>query len=185
MKPGWAWFAALLPVVLIPRALWHSMATVGMHAVAIAQIFALVWLASRLTDRPSESGALSWVGFAVCVALGCVADGFVLYFFAVPCLVVAAADAVFQKRRRALKLGAGALGGVLISKAFLIWLERSGGLTLTPAETRMIGAAELGRYLMNGADTWVRLFTRRPWLTVPALTPAERSEEHTSELQSR
>lgn len=173
IKPGWVCFAALLPVALIPRALWHSMATVGMHAVAIAQIFALVWLASRLTDRPSEPSALSWVGFAVCVALGCVADGFVLYFFAAPCLVVAAVDAVSLRRRRALKLGAAALGGVLISKAFLIWLERSGGLTLTATKNGVIGVADLGRYLMNGADTWLRLFTRKPWLAVPELTPVE------------
>ena len=165
---------ALLPVLVFPAALWFPMATVGMHSAAVAQIAALIWLTDRLTDpgRPEPKPA-GWIAFALCAAVGCIADGYVLYFFAAPLVLIALIDGLILRQARFRKAGLAALGGAALSKVFLAGLEALGGLKLNAAGFSFIAPEDFGAYLRNGAETWARFFTRNPFRAFGEMTGLE------------
>lgn len=165
---------ALAPILFFPAALWFPLATVGMHSVAIAQIVVLIWLTDRLTDPDRAGGKpAGWIGFALCVAFGCIADGYVLYFFAAPLLLIALIDGFALRQKRWKITGIAALGGIALSKGFLALIERAGGLTLTSGEMRLIAPDQFGVYLRNGFETWARFFTRTPFKSFVEMTALE------------
>lgn len=164
----------LAPIFFFPAAFWFPLTTVGMHAVAIAQIIVLIWLTDRLVDPDRADAKLAgWIGFALCVAFGCIADGYVLYFFAAPLLLIALLDGVLLRRKRWLKAGLAASGGIAVSKIFLAVIEKFGGLMLNPGEARLIAPDQFGAYLRNGFETWARLFTRTPLKSFAEMTAFE------------
>lgn len=163
-------FLLTTPLIFIPRAIWHPMSTLGMHAVSIAQIFFLTYACDRLASKaetaPDKTNRVraffSWLGFTLMITLGCIADGFVLYFFAVPLFAAALFDFAITRRRTSVFFAMCAALGAGLSKAFLFFLEKGGGLKLTQSATQLVPFSEIGRYLFNALETWTRFFSPTP-----------------------
>lgn len=145
-------------VFAVPVALRHPMLTVGMHNIAILVILALFLSLYEVSAGKSRIAALWATGYGILLFAGIFGDGFVLYYFAVPCIAAGGLHMFSAPKQKLIYLR---LGTLLISAAAVVVLEqmqRAGFLQLQSAGSSLIAPAELEKYLMNGIDTWFQLF---------------------------
>ena len=150
----WKSVLLLLPVIFIPSALRHAMMTVGMHAVAIAHILILVWLLGEMDLRSPDKRKVQAITYVILLWAGCLADGFVLYYFAFPA-ILALVVKDFRKNKPLLILTVlGALAGTFSIQL----LNRFGFLQTESTPLSLVTIENLGHYILNAIRTWFLLF---------------------------
>ncbi len=166
---GWIRGVLLLAIVFVPAALRHNMLTVGMHGIAIATILILTWLAARLDQQKGIAHA-KWLSAAYALLLwgGCLADGFVLYYFALPAILVLIIELLRGRRILRGLLGLtilAAAGGILTDKL----ISRFGFLQTVPTSFSLISFSDLPHYLQNSFRTWFLMFGFDPAADLSAI----------------
>ncbi|NMA12467.1 MAG: hypothetical protein GX933_04685 [Chloroflexi bacterium] len=155
LLPGGLVVAAMIAV---PVALRHPMLTVGMHNIAILVILALFLSLYELSKGKSCSASFWATGYGILLFAGVFGDGFVLYYFAIPCIIAGGLHFFSEPKQKLMFLR---LGTVMISGAALVALnqmQRAGFLQLQSTGSSLISPAEVGKYVINGVDTWLQLF---------------------------
>lgn len=149
----------LLPILFIPAALRHPLISVGMHGIAIAYILLLFLLTEKITTTTSKSKKrfLTILFFILSVA-GCTADGFVIYYFALPLILTVIIRQFRSVSREEIKLSAFTLIAVLLSKGAAIFLNQAGYLKTGSAATELTPIQSLPGYFQNTINTWLRIF---------------------------
>lgn len=146
-------------VFAVPVALRHPMLTVGMHNIAILVILALFLCLYEAGKGTTSRAASLWAtGYGILLFAGIFGDGYVLYYFAIPCIAAGGLHMFSKPKQKLIYLR---LGTLLISAAAVVALkrmQRAGFLQLQSTGSSLIAPAEAGKYLLNGIDTWFQLF---------------------------
>lgn len=145
---------AVLSVIAVPPAMRHSMLTVGMHNIAILIILCLFLCMAAAEKKPRPGVA----AFVLLLFFGIVGDGYVLYYFAIPCLAAACLHYFSGSKARSRLFWLGTVLTGIAAQGFLFWMKKNGFLLLQSAGASLIAPAEIGKYLLNAADTWLRIF---------------------------
>lgn len=173
---AWERLLCWLPIVTLPPTLRHPMATVGMHSLVIALMIVLIAMLAAAEERTASGRAIPRfvkLVYALLVWAGCLADGYVLYFFVAPVLALCLMDGGLARIRktdewgRYGELAAWTAVAALLAPLALNLLRAAGGLTLTQGSSSLVPFPEIGRYFVNFLETWTRLFARNPWAQRP------------------
>ncbi len=134
------------------------MLTVGMHNVAIFTILLLVLLYQIILEGTPQHGRLWFACYTVILFCGCLGDGYVLYYFSVPAVLVSALHLIRGQKKNDWRIllatiGASA-GGWLVPRL----LNRFGFLQTQSAGSDLVPLSEIGNYLLNTLNTWLLIF---------------------------
>ncbi|MHC1773064.1 MAG: hypothetical protein AB9907_15295 [Flexilinea sp.] len=149
----------LLPILFIPSALRHPLITVGMHGIAITYILLLFFLTEKITMTASKSKKrFLFILFFVVSVAGCIADGYVIYYFALPFILAVIIRQFQSVSREEIKLSVFTLIAILLGKGTAVFLNQSGYLKTGSAATELTPIQSLPGYFQNTFNTWLRIF---------------------------
>jgi len=147
----------LIPILFVPKALRHPLMTLGMHGIAILYILILTWLFGILAAENKSSLLMRTVYFFL-LWMASIADGYVIYYFAIPALSVLILDAIQSRSKKNRILFFLTLFGTVAGVATIQLINRMGFLRTEKTAFELIKFSDWGKYICNTADTWFRIF---------------------------
>lgn len=147
----------LIPILFVPQALRHPLMTLGMHGIAILYILILTWLFGILAaeNKPSP---LKRIVYFFLLWMASIADGYVIYYFAIPTLAVLIFDNIQSRSKKNRGLFLSTLFGTIAGFATVQLINRMGFLQTEKTAFELVKFSDLGKYVCNTVDTWFRIF---------------------------
>lgn len=149
----------LLLILFVPPALRHPFMTVGMHGIAVAYMLILLLLTQSISSIQSDFKKKWLFGlFFLIAAAGCIADGFVLYYFILPLILSIIIRQFRSKSIDEIWLALLAFLAAVIGKTSTSLLNVFGFLKTGSTELQMISFENIFQYIQNTYNTWLIIF---------------------------